>query len=143
MTTTEVKMRFNLGYFKGEEEIRFVSSDIDVRGLCNHLSKIMPAAGEFGFERIAFCDVSDDPIWFYSDDNEDSTSYEMQMRFTVRHDCPLSLTAAQVITDAIYKNVGNASYTFVGPYQFKCLPIDCAEPEAAPNPKEEGSPNRG
>ena len=140
-TTTEIKMRFNLGYLKDEEEIRLESSAIDLFGLCNHFTNILSNASDFGVERIermTLCGVSDDPMWFCADD-EDRTSYEMQMRFTVHHDAPLlSLRCAQDITDAIYANCDNAAYIFVGPYQFKCLTIDdVIEPAAAPNPNEE------
>ena len=65
---TEIKMRFNLGYLNGEEEIRFklIFRVYDLEGLWNHLSDLMPDPADFdqSFRRITLHALSDDPTWF-------------------------------------------------------------------------------
>ena len=143
---TEIKMRFNLGYLKGEEEIRFklIYRVYDLEGLWDHLSDLMPDPADFdkSISRITLHTLSDDPTWFCTG-NEDPTTYGMQICFTIHHDAPLSVEAARDITDAVYENGANASYTpdsddtypytFIGPYQYHHIaPSEATAPEEAP-----------
>ena len=144
---TELKMRFNLGYLKGEEEIRFKLTYRvdDLEGLWDHLSGLMPDPADFdqSFRQITLYALSDDPEWFCAGSNQDPTTYGMQICFTIHHDAPLSLAAARDIIDAVYENGANASYTpdsddtypytFIGPYQFHHIaPEEEAPEEEAP-----------
>ena len=144
-------MRFNLGYLNGEEEIRFklIFRVYDLEGLWNHLSDLMPDPADFdqSFRRITLHALSDDPTWFCTGDNQDPTTYGMQICFTIHHEGPLSLEAARDITDAVYENGANASYTpdsddtypytFIGPYQYHCTaPSEATAPAPPPAPEE-------
>lgn len=148
---TEIKMRFNLGYLNGEEEIWFklIYRVYDLEGLWNHLSDLMPNPADFdqSFNRITLHGLSDDPVWFCTGDNQDPTAYGMQISFTIHHEAPLSLEAARDIIDAVYENGANASYTpdsddaypytFIGPYQYHHTAPAPDAPEEAPAPEEE------
>ena len=148
-------MRFNLGYLKGEEEIRFklIYRVYDLEGLWIHLSELMPDPADFdqSFRRITLHGLSDDPVWFCTGDNQDPTTYGMQISFAIHHEAPLSLEATRDIIDAVYENGANASYTpdsddtypytFIGPYQFHhTVPSEATAPSEAPEeeaPEEE------
>lgn len=148
---TEIKMRFNLGYLNGEEERRFQLTDrvTDFEGLWNHLSDLMPDPAEFGqsISGITLFALSNDPVWFCTGDNEDPTTYGMQIRFTIHHEAPLSVEAARDIIDAVYENGANASYTpdsddtypytFIGPYQYHHTAPEEEAPAPAPAPEED------
>lgn len=140
---TEIKMRFNLGYLNGEEEIRFklIYRVYDLEGLWNHLSELMPDPADFdkSISRITLHTLNDDPFI------EDSTTYGMQIGFTIHHEAPLSVEATRGIIDAVYENGANASYTpdsddtypytFIGPYQYH--QTTSSEATLTSEPKEE------
>jgi hypothetical protein len=145
---TEIKMRFNLGYLKGEEEIRFklIYRVYDLEGLWNHLSGLMPDPADFdqSISRITLHTLNDDPC---AGDNQDPTTYGMQIGFTIHHEAPLSVEAARDIIDAVYENGANASYTpdsddtylytFIGPYQFHhTAPEEAPVPVPVPVPED-------
>ena len=144
---TEIKMRFNLGYLKGEEEIRFklIFRVYDLEGLWNHLSELMPDPADFdkSISRITLHTLNDDPC---TGDNQDPTTYGMQIGFAIHHEGPLSVEAARPIIDAVYENGANASYTpdsddtypytFIGPYQFHHTAPEAPAPAPAPAPED-------
>ena len=113
MRTTEVKMRFNMGYQDGEEERRLQLIDSDtasLAGLMNHLSAIMPAPEEFGVNQITFDSLNTNPMWF-GNDTEDTMTYGMQLCMTIHYESSLPLATMRSIIDAVYENGANASYT--------------------------------
>ena len=108
--TTQITIQFNMGYLDGEEEKKMKLTESDAgqsekADLMRHLADIMPDSEEYGVSAITVDQLDTESLLVNGE------TYNMQMRFTIHHETPLSDESVQTIIDAIYENGANASYT--------------------------------